>query len=357
MEKRIEISVIVVTYNQEKTIGRTLDSILMQKIGHPYEIIIGDDCSTDNTENICRKYAERYPDKIRYFRRDHNLGVVRNYFQCIIDSRGKYLADCAGDDFWVDAGKLRKEYEVMEEYPGVSIIHTDWRCCDIDGGNVRISEDRKGRFDHISEIAGRGERNALPVISKKGGIVISEKGGMLRRILLHDSIAMIHLCTAMYRRDLIMSEMKSYPDLFCDPEYTGEDFQIMTSMAALGKVAYLPEVTLHYSVTPDSISHQTDFGKKFRQHKGNLILTERLRKHYGVSSDEISAYYIKELDYLSAQVFHSFDQSLLAEYSLLKRGMPLKEGLLLKTKIRDTIMKSRILWRLAHKFIGKRESI
>lgn len=349
MEKRIEISVIVVTYNQEKTIGRTLDSILMQKIGHPFEIIIGDDCSGDNTEKICREYAERYPDKIRYFRREHNLGVVRNYFQCIIDSRGKYLADCAGDDFWVDDGKLSKEYEVMEANPEVSIIHTDWRCCDIDGGNVRESEERKGNTKDQRKLSGQGGTKAVPVIS--------EKGEMLRPILRHDPVAMIHLCTAMYRRDLVVSEMKRCPDLFCDSEYTGEDFQIMTSMAALGKVAYLPEVTLHYSVTPDSISHQTDFCKKFKQHRGNVILTERLSKHYGVHQDDISAYYVKELDYLSAQVFHSYDGSLRAEYSLLKKGMPLKERLLLKTKIRDLIMKSGFLWRLAHKFIGKRESV
>ena len=113
MEQKAKISVIVVTYNQEATIAKTLESILSQKIDVPFEIVIGDDASTDGTEMICRKYAEAYPDRIRYFRRDRNMGLVKNYYQCIEDCQGDFLADCAGDDFWIDNDNLRKEYEVM----------------------------------------------------------------------------------------------------------------------------------------------------------------------------------------------------------------------------------------------------
>ena len=60
-----KISVIVTTYNQEDTIGRTLNSILAQKCHLPIEIIIGEDCSTDNTRSVCENYAQRYPHIIR----------------------------------------------------------------------------------------------------------------------------------------------------------------------------------------------------------------------------------------------------------------------------------------------------
>lgn len=84
----MQISIIVVTYNQEETIGRTLDSILSQRYEGDFEIVIGDDASTDRTGEICRDYAARYPARIRYIGRERNLGVVRNYFDCIEQSRG-----------------------------------------------------------------------------------------------------------------------------------------------------------------------------------------------------------------------------------------------------------------------------
>ena len=101
-----KISVVVCTYNQEDTIARTLDSILMQQCHLPYEIIIGEDCSTDNTLSICQQYAEHHPGIIRVMANKPNKGVVRNYFDCLLAADGKYIADCAGDDFWTDPLKL-----------------------------------------------------------------------------------------------------------------------------------------------------------------------------------------------------------------------------------------------------------
>ena len=100
------ISVVVVTYNQAATIGRTLDSILMQQCHVPFEIVIGEDCSTDDTRAICQNYAEKHPDIIRLICNERNKGIVDNYYDCLLTCRGKYIADCAGDDFWIDTQKL-----------------------------------------------------------------------------------------------------------------------------------------------------------------------------------------------------------------------------------------------------------
>ena len=77
------ISVVVVTYNQEKTIARTLDSILCQRCHLPIEIVIGEDASTDNTRAICEDYAKRYP-QIRLFSNPQNKGVADNYIDCLL---------------------------------------------------------------------------------------------------------------------------------------------------------------------------------------------------------------------------------------------------------------------------------
>ena len=64
-EQEIKVSVVVTTYNQQDTIARTLDSILRQECGFDYEIVIGEDCSTDGTLAVCREYARRFNGKIR----------------------------------------------------------------------------------------------------------------------------------------------------------------------------------------------------------------------------------------------------------------------------------------------------
>ncbi len=128
------ISVIVVTYNQEDTIGRTLDSILMQQCHVPYEIVIGEDCSTDNTLAVCRQYAEQHPDIIRILANQVNKGVINNYFDCMLQCRGEYIADCAGDDFWSDPQKLEKEVLVLESDPSVTLVHTAWNNYHVSSG-------------------------------------------------------------------------------------------------------------------------------------------------------------------------------------------------------------------------------
>ena len=97
---------------------------------------LADDCSTDSTPDICRHYARKYPDKIRYIANSVNKGVVDNYFDCVLDARGEYIADCAGDDFWTDEYKLQKQTELLESNSDVVLVHTDWMYYDIKSGDM-----------------------------------------------------------------------------------------------------------------------------------------------------------------------------------------------------------------------------
>jgi glycosyltransferase involved in cell wall biosynthesis len=71
------ISVIIICYNQEEIISRAINSVICQK-DYLYELIISDDCSTDGTWNVIRGYLNKYPDKIKAYRQEHNLGVYEN---------------------------------------------------------------------------------------------------------------------------------------------------------------------------------------------------------------------------------------------------------------------------------------
>lgn len=107
------LSIAVITYNQEKYIAQTLDSILNQKHTYSYEIIVGDDCSTDSTGNILKSYEDKYPGLIKVLRNKENKGIIGNYFNVIAHCSGEYIMECAGDDYWLP-GKIEYQISLMK---------------------------------------------------------------------------------------------------------------------------------------------------------------------------------------------------------------------------------------------------
>lgn len=117
------VSVFISTYNQENTVGKTIESVLAQNVSFPYEIVIAEDCSKDNTLNVCRSYFEQHPDIIRVHHNETNKGIIGNYHETRLEcARGKYLAGVAGDDWWHDKNKLQKEVEFLESHPDYGLV-------------------------------------------------------------------------------------------------------------------------------------------------------------------------------------------------------------------------------------------
>ncbi|MGB8320773.1 MAG: glycosyltransferase family 2 protein, partial [Ignavibacteriaceae bacterium] len=88
----IIISACIITYNQEKYIEKCIRGAVEQDLNISYEILIGDDCSADKTSEICGYYAKEYPDLIKHFRREKNLGMNGNWIETIKNCKGKYIA-------------------------------------------------------------------------------------------------------------------------------------------------------------------------------------------------------------------------------------------------------------------------
>ena len=116
------VSIGVVTYNQEKYIRQCIDSILMQKVNFKYELIIGEDCSPDNTREILLEYKEKYPDIIKRILHDENVGPAKNVKSVKFEAKGKYFAGIEGDDFWIDENKLQKQFDFLENHPEYSAV-------------------------------------------------------------------------------------------------------------------------------------------------------------------------------------------------------------------------------------------
>lgn len=118
----IDLSIVIITYNQEKYIAQTLDSILNQKHKYNYEIVIGEDCSTDNTKKIIEEYVEKYPDIIKPLYNNPNKGLINNYFNVINHCQGKYIMECAGDDYWLQ-NKVKNQIQFMKTHPNVGMCY------------------------------------------------------------------------------------------------------------------------------------------------------------------------------------------------------------------------------------------
>lgn len=116
------VSVCVQTYQQANYITQCLDGILNQKTNFEYEILLGEDASTDGTRDICIDYAKKYPKKIRLFlhHRENNIKIGGkptgrfNFIYNLYSAQGKYIAMCEGDDYWTNPLKLQKQVDFLE---------------------------------------------------------------------------------------------------------------------------------------------------------------------------------------------------------------------------------------------------
>lgn len=125
-----DISIIILTYQHVDFIETCLENVLNQQTTYSYEILIGEDESTDGTREKCIQYAEKYPTKIKLFLRSRKDVIYvngaptgkYNFIECLKSAKGKYIAYCEGDDYWIDPFKLQKQMTFLER-------HSDYTLC------------------------------------------------------------------------------------------------------------------------------------------------------------------------------------------------------------------------------------
>ena len=152
-DNQIAVSVYCLTYNHEKYIRKTLDGFVMQKTSFPFEVIVHDDASTDNTAAIVKEYEEKYPNIIKgiYQKENQKSQGVNIYLKHILPIiRGKYVATCEGDDFWINENKLQIQFDAMEEHPECSLCVCKVLTCNEDE-SPNIKTFPNSRFGLIGE--------------------------------------------------------------------------------------------------------------------------------------------------------------------------------------------------------------
>lgn len=250
------ISVIVLSYNHEKYITDCLDSILSQCCNVPFEIIIADDFSSDKTKSILLAYQKKYSNKICLLMQEKNQGLLINYADVLDLCRGKYVAQCAGDDYWCDELKLQKQYDCLENKNGFGVVRTaGWR---LENGNMTISKDGEYSLE-----------------------------GDVRELTNHGPIGLA--ASFFFQRDLLQYvDIRAWYKL----GITMEDYPMHAIFAHHTKFAYISDRCIVYRATPNSISKNKSFDKRIKFALGKVEVQRYLRSLYPdelsvVLSDEI----------------------------------------------------------------------
>lgn len=136
----IILSIIIPTFNHELYIAKALDSVLMQKTKYKFEVLVGEDMSTDGTREILKKYENDFPGFFNFFYRDHNMfnDKVCNVQDLYLRAKGKYVICLEGDDYWISEDKIERQIEFLENnFDYIAIAH---KCIVVDQNGIPSDE-------------------------------------------------------------------------------------------------------------------------------------------------------------------------------------------------------------------------
>ncbi|MDE6099710.1 MAG: glycosyltransferase [Paramuribaculum sp.] len=307
-----EVSVIVVTYNQESTIGRTLESILAQKCDFDFEIIVGEDASSDQTRRICQDYAVRYPEKIRLMPETANKGIVDNYFDCLANCRGMFVTDCAGDDYWPEPGRLQVQRDYLRENVSDVAVMSDWLI--VENGQTVLSS----RTDRYRMYASRTD----------GPTMMTRLLGAINNIPL--------LSAMMFRKSVTDGILAMDADMVRRREWGCEDLPLMVALASKGAFGYLPIAATAYIVGDATVSNNRSDGALFDFYIKAATCLVDLIGLYAVDPCSVKDNLDSKISYLAALATSAFSSERSRKLRRLASRWPV--SMPLKARLRLTLM-------------------
>lgn len=201
---RMKVSVSMVTYNHGPFIAQAIESALMQKADFDFEIVVGDDCSTDGTRSIVAGYASRHPEIVKPVFHSANIGGPRNFASTVNACTGEYVALLDGDDYWTSPHKLQRQVEFLDR-------NSDFSVC---FHNTREIEEGVPGPGSLLNPPDQPQATSIPDLLRCN---------------------YVGTASVMYRRRL----QSALPDFIFQAAYV--DWLVLLSHARFGKLGYLPE--------------------------------------------------------------------------------------------------------------------
>ncbi|MGB3460626.1 MAG: glycosyltransferase [Rhodanobacter lindaniclasticus] len=187
------VSVLMLAYNHGSYLAQAIDGVLAQQAEMPIELLIGEDCSTDNTRDIALRYQRAHPGVIRVFTAERNVGSTLNHRRILLAARGEFIAYLDGDDSWLP-GKLLRQVKYLREHSGCAAVFANALTVDKDNREIGIFNDvrneqfdlgallRRGNFLNNSSVVYRASARAAlleieaPAIDYRGHLLLAREG-------------------------------------------------------------------------------------------------------------------------------------------------------------------------------------
>lgn len=248
-ENRIVMSVIILTYNHEAYIVQALDSVLMQKTDFPFEIIVGDDCSTDGTQRILKEYNRRHPGAVKLILRKRNLGVMKNSFLTAHRALGEYMIVLEGDDYWTSRDKLQKQVDFLRKNPMYSGCSHKFQTVDRYG---KVYEDRDFERQYTKKEVYDGREFEAGVLAG-------------------------HTSTLTYKNIFKSNQLR---DLFCKYKFKSGDWIVNLILLSQGNIYCMEDVMSHYRKVTDADSASYSALQKQGNERFELFASQVIIERY-----------------------------------------------------------------------------
>lgn len=258
----MKLSIAVITYNQKDTISTTLDSILSQEHDYTYEVVVGDDCSSDGTRDVLLNYQTRYPNIIKLLLNEQNLGVVGNYFNVIKHCSGEYIMQCAGDDWWLP-NKVTPQIQYMD-------THSECGMCYTKAANyVQERECQIGSWGGpYTKFCDLIKANTIPAL------------------------------TIIARTDLFLRYIDEINPMSHD--WKMEDYPMWLWFAHNSQIKFIDEITAVYRVLQNSASHSQDISLKIAFVQACIDIQSYFIERYGFKGVDVEYIRLKSLLHIHA---------------------------------------------------------
>ncbi len=248
--QHMKVSVALITYNHADYVAQAVQSVLDQQTDFDYEIVIGEDCSTDATPEILSRLRKLHANRIQVEFNQRNLGMVENFSRTLQRCQGEYLALLEGDDFWTSPMKLQRQADFLDGHPDCAVCFHKAEIVDETGGSAAVFR--------------------TPAFQKEITTI---------RDLIKGNY--IHTCSVMYRR----SGIQAVPEWFRGLKMVDWPFHLLH--AERGNIGYLNEAMGAYRVHGGGVFSVRGL---IRQHEAALEVYDRLEPLWGTKySREIAA--------------------------------------------------------------------
>lgn len=234
------VSVCLITYNHAPYIERAVTSVLEQKTDFPFELVIGEDCSTDGTREKVLELEKRNPSRVRVITSAHNVGMRANSKRTKEACRGTFIANLEGDDYWHDPHKLQLQASVLLKHSEVCLVFS----------NSRIYNTKRREWDPT----------ANPGVPETR---LARGRELFRKILLGER-PKIFTATTMLRADVLRGIRERNPDVYDADRFMMLDQPTWLFMSWEGDFHYLPQALATYNLLEESATYSSSVAKTVR---------------------------------------------------------------------------------------------